>query len=51
MVWIHQFHTAAGASSSITMMVVFVGCLFCCGWTHDVASSSYEKNGTKITLR
>ncbi len=38
-------------SGSITMVVVFVGCLCCCGWTRDVTSSSYVKNGTKITLR
>jgi hypothetical protein len=31
--------------------VVFVGCLCCCGWTCDVTSSLYVKNGTKITLR
>jgi hypothetical protein len=32
-------------------VVVFVGCLCCCGWTRDVTSSSYVKNGTKITLQ
>jgi hypothetical protein len=30
---------------------VFVGCLCCCGWTRDITSSLYVKNGTKITLR
>ncbi len=35
----------------ITMVVVFVGCLCCCGWTRDVKSSLYVKNGTNITLR
>jgi hypothetical protein len=49
--WYHQIHAAGGASSSITMVVVFVGCLCCCGWTHDVTRPSYVKNGTKITLR
>jgi hypothetical protein len=37
--WIHQIHAAGGASGSITMVVVFVGCLCCCGWTRDVTSS------------
>jgi hypothetical protein len=49
--WNHQIHAAGGASGSITMVVVFVGCLCCCGWTRDIASSLYVKNGTKITLR
>jgi hypothetical protein len=30
-------------------VVVFVGCLCCCGWTHDITSSWYVRNGTKIT--
>ncbi len=51
MLWIHWIHAAGGASGSITMVVVFVGCLCCCGWTRDVPSSSYVKNGTNITLR
>jgi hypothetical protein len=50
-VWIHQIHAVGGASGSITVVVVFVGCLCCCGMTHDVTSSSYVKNGTKITLK
>jgi hypothetical protein len=29
-VWIHQIHTTGGVSGSITMVVVFVGCLCCC---------------------
>jgi hypothetical protein len=33
------------------MVVVFVGCLYCCGLTRDVSSLLYVKNGTKITLR
>jgi hypothetical protein len=45
--WIHQIHTTEGASGSITMVVVFVGCLCCCGLTCDVTSSLYVKNGTK----
>jgi hypothetical protein len=49
--WIHLIHATGGASGSITMVVVFVGCLCCCGWTRDVTSSSYVKYGTKITLR
>jgi hypothetical protein len=49
--WIHQIHAAGGPSGSITMVVVFVGCLCCCGWTRDVTSSLYVKNGTKISLR
>jgi hypothetical protein len=49
--WNHQIHTGGGASGSITMVVVFVGCLCCCGWNRDVTSSLYVKNGTKITLR
>jgi hypothetical protein len=28
--WIHQLHAARGASGSITMVVVFLGCLCCC---------------------
>ncbi len=51
MAWIHRIHTAGGASSSITMVVVFVGCLCSCGWTRDVTSSSYVKNGTKNNLK
>jgi hypothetical protein len=50
-VWIHWIHAAGGASGSITVEVVFVGCLCCYGQTRDVTSSSYVKNGTKITLR
>jgi hypothetical protein len=50
-VWIYQIHAAGGASGSITMVLVFVGCFCCCGWTRDVTSSSYVKNDTKITLR
>jgi hypothetical protein len=49
--WYHQIHAAEGASGSITMVVVFVGYLCCCGWTRDVTRPSYVKNGTKITLR
>jgi hypothetical protein len=49
--WYHQIQAAGGASSAITMVVVFVGCLCCCGLTRDVTRSSYVKNGTKITLR
>ncbi len=51
--WNHQIHTAGGASGSIIMVVVFVGCLCCCGWTHDVTSSSYikwYKNNLKMRL-
>ncbi len=44
---IHQIHTAGGASSSITMVVVFVGCLCCCGLTCDVTSSLYVKQWYK----
>ncbi len=51
MVWINWIHAAGGANGSITMVVVFVGCLCSCGWTCDVTSSLYVKNGTKITLR
>jgi hypothetical protein len=47
----HQIHAAEGASGSITMVVVFVGCLCCCGWTRDVTRPLYVKIGTKITLR
>jgi hypothetical protein len=49
--WNHQIHTAGGASGSTTMVVMFVVCVYCCGWTCDVTSSTYVKNGTKITLR
>ncbi len=45
--WYHQIHAAGGTSDSITMVVVFVGCLCCCGLTSEVTSSSYVKNGTK----
>jgi hypothetical protein len=34
---------AGGASGSTTMVVVFVGCLCCCGLTHDITSSLYVK--------
>jgi hypothetical protein len=47
-VWINQIHAAGGARGSITMVVVFVGCLRCCGWTRDVKRSFYVKYGTKI---
>ncbi len=50
-VWIHRTQVAGGVSGSITMVVVFVGCLCCCGRTHDITSSSYVKFGIKITLR
>jgi hypothetical protein len=36
-------HAAGGVSGSITMVVVFVVCLCCCGLTRDVTSSLYEK--------
>jgi hypothetical protein len=49
--WIHRIHTAGGASGSITMVVMFVVCLCCCRWTHDVMSSSYVKNSTKNNLK
>ncbi len=49
--WYHWIHAAGGASGSITMVVVFVGCLCCCGWTRDITRPSYVKNCTKITLR
>jgi hypothetical protein len=51
MEWIHQIHAAGGVSGSITMVVVFDGCLCCCGWNHAITSSSNVKNGTKITSR
>jgi hypothetical protein len=50
-VWIHQIHAARGTGSSTTMVVVFIGLVVCCGWSGDVTSSLYVKNGTKITLR
>ncbi len=50
-VWIHWIHATGGVSGSITMVVVFVGCLCCCGWTRDVTSSSYVKRYERITLR
>jgi hypothetical protein len=49
--WNHQIYAAVGMSGSTTMVVMFVVCLCCCGWTRDVTSSSYVKNGTNITLR
>ncbi len=49
--WNHWIHAAGGVSGSITMVVVFVGCLCCCGWTCDVMSSLYVKNGTKNNLK
>ncbi len=49
--WIHQIHTAAEKGGSTTMVAVFIGLVVCCGWTRDITSSSYAKNGTKITLR
>jgi hypothetical protein len=50
-VWIHRIQATGGASGSITMVVIFVVCLYCCGWTRDIMSSLYVKPGTKITLR
>jgi hypothetical protein len=49
--WNHQIYAAGGASGFTTMVVMFVVCLCCCGWTRDITSSAYVKNGTKITLR
>jgi hypothetical protein len=46
-----SIHAAGGASGSTTMVVMFLVCLCCCGWTRDVTSSTYVKNGTKITLQ
>jgi hypothetical protein len=42
-----SIHTAGGASGSINMVVVFVGCFCCCGWTRDVTRPLYVKIGTK----
>jgi hypothetical protein len=50
-VWIHQIHAAGGVSGSITMVVLFVGCLCCCGWTRDITSSSYLKKWYKNNLK
>ena len=36
-VWIHQIHTAGGLSGSTTIMVVFVGCLCCVLWSHNLS--------------
>jgi hypothetical protein len=49
--WYNQIHAAGGASGSITMVVVFVGCLCCCGLTHDITRPSYVKIGIKITFK
>ncbi len=49
--WYHQIHAAGGASGSITMVVVFVDCLCCCGLTCDITKPWYVKIGTKITFR
>jgi hypothetical protein len=49
--WNHQIHAAGEASGSTTMVVMFVVCLCCYGWTRDVTSSTHVKNGTKITLK
>jgi hypothetical protein len=49
--WIHQIHAAGGMGGSTTMALVFIGLVMCCGWSHDNTSSSYVKNGTKITSR
>ncbi len=49
-VWIHQIHAAGGASGSITMVVVFVGCLCCCGWTRNVTCKKWYKNNLKTKL-
>ena len=49
--WYHQIHVTGEASGSITMVVMFVGCLCRCGWTCDVTRSSYVKFGTKIIFR
>jgi hypothetical protein len=43
LVWYHWIHTTGGASGAITMVVVFVGCLCCCGLTRDITSSLYVK--------
>jgi hypothetical protein len=50
-VWIHQIQAAGGTGGSITMVAVFSLLVVCCGWSHDVKSSSYVENGTKITSR
>jgi hypothetical protein len=49
--WIHHIHAAGGTGSSNTMVAVFIGLVVCCGWSRDVTSSSYVKNGTKNNLK
>jgi hypothetical protein len=41
--WYDQIHATGGVSGAITMVVVFVGCLYCCGLTRDVSSLLYVK--------
>ncbi len=50
-VWIHWIHTAGGVSGSITIVVVFVGCLCCCGWTLDVTSLAGNVGDMSATCR
>jgi hypothetical protein len=49
--WYHRIHTSGGVSGSIAMVVVFAGCLCCCGLTRDVTSSLYVKYGIKNYLK
>jgi hypothetical protein len=49
--WIHQIHAAGGTGSSTTMVAVFIGLIVGCGWSCDIISSSYVKNGMEIILR
>jgi hypothetical protein len=50
-VWIHRIHATGGANGPITMVVIFVVCLCCCGWTQDVTSSLYVKKWYKNNLK
>jgi hypothetical protein len=46
----YRTHANGGASSSATMVAVFVAVLMCCGCSRDVTRSSYVKIGAKIAF-
>ncbi len=51
--WICRIHAPGGASGSITMEVIFVVCLCCCGWTQHhglIVCKKWYKNNFKMRL-
>jgi hypothetical protein len=49
-VWIHQIHAAGGASSSTTMVVMFLVCLFCVLWSLLVVCKKVLEHNVKVLI-